>query len=204
MKIIGITGGTGCGKTTALHVLQELGAYCIDCDAVYHELLETCPALRAEIVEAFPACAPGGVFDRKELGKLVFADQAALQRLNEITNGYVFAKVSFLLDEAARKGYPAAAIDAIGLLESGLTLLCHTTVAITAPREARLARLLARESISPAYAQARIDAQRTDEEFSALCRHTLHNDSTQAAFEAACRQLFTELLHERSFHCERE
>ena len=180
MKIIGITGGTGCGKTTALHILQELGAYCIDCDAVYHELLETCPALRAEIVEAFPACAPGGVFDRKELGKLVFANQAA------------------------RQGYPAAAIDAIGLLESGLTLLCHTTVAITAPREARLARLLDRESISPAYAQARIDAQRTDEEFSALCRHTLHNDSTQAAFEAACRQLFTELLHERSFHCERE
>ena len=155
MKIIGITGGTGCGKTTALHILQELGAYCIDCDAVYHDLLETCPELRAEIVEAFPACAPGGVFDRKELGKLVFADQAALQRLTEITNGYVFAKVSFLLDEAARKGYPAAAIDAIGLLESGLTLLCHTTVAITAPREARLARLLAREPISPAYAQAR-------------------------------------------------
>ena len=113
MKIIGITGGTGCGKTTALHILQELGAYCIDCDAVYHELLETCPALRAEIVEAFPACAPGGVFDRKELGKLVFANQAALQRLTEITNGYVFAKVSFLLDEAARKGYPAAAIDAL-------------------------------------------------------------------------------------------
>ena len=156
------------------------------------------------IRSAFPACAPGGVFDRKELGKLVFANQAALQRLTEITNGYVFAKVSFLLDEAARKEYPAAAIDAIGLLESGLTLLCHTTVAITAPQEARLARLLAREPISPAYAQARIDAQRTDEEFSALCRHTLHNDTTQAAFEAACRQLFTELLHERSFHCERE
>lgn len=204
MKIIGITGGTGCGKTTALHVLQELGAYCIDCDAVYHTLLDNCPEMRNEIIAAFPSCAPTGVFDRKELGKLVFADPALLQQLNEITYGYIFAKVNYLLDQADCAGYHAAAIDAIGLLESGLSLLCHTTVAITAPDEKRLERLIAREHISPTYAQARMDAQRSNEAFSSMCRHTLCNDTTEAAFREACQELFQQLLHERSFHCERE
>ena len=195
MKIIGITGGTGCGKTTALHILQELGAYCIDCDAVYHELLETCPALRAEIVEAFPACAPDGVFDRKELGKLVFANQAALQRLTEITNGYVFAKVSFLLDEAARKGYPAAAIDAIALIESGLGDRCDAVVGVIAPAELRVRRIMAREGISEDYAWARVRAQRPDQFFAEGCAHILYNDcGTAEEFSRKAEEFLKEIV----------
>lgn len=204
MKIIGITGTTGSGKTTALQVLDQMGACIIDCDAVYHDLLQTCEPMLQEILEEFPDCAPAGQFDRKALGRIVFADPAKLQKLNDITNGYVFAAVHFQLDQAAAKGHPAAAIDAIGLMESGLSLLCHTTVAVTAPPEVRLQRLMAREGISAEYAQMRIDAQRSDEDFASLCRHNLVNDGTKEEFQRQCQALFTQLIQERSFHCERE
>lgn len=204
MKIIGITGGTGCGKTTALKVLEQMGACIIDCDAVYHELLQTCEPMLQEILEAFPDCAADGQFDRKALGRIVFADPAKLQKLNDITHGYIFANVHFRLDQAAAKGCVAAAIDAIGLMESGLSLLCHTSVAITAPEEKRLARLMARDNISEEYARSRIAAQRSNEDFASLCRHVLENNGTEEEFKRHCEALFTQLIQERSFHCERE
>ena len=204
MKVIGITGGTGCGKTTALQVLKAMGARIIDCDAVYHTLLETCEPMRQEIRETFPGCMVNGRFDRKALGSIVFADPDKLQKLNDITHGYVFAAVNFQLDQASADGCPAAAVDAIGLMESGLSLLCHTTVAGTAPLQARLQRLMARDGISEEYARSRIDAQRTNEDFASQCRHVLCNDGTKEEFERQCQALFTQLLHERSFHCERE
>ena len=204
MKIIGITGGTGCGKTTALRVLEDMGACIIDCDAVYHNLLETCKPMLQEILETFPDCAVDGQFDRKALGRIVFADPLKLQKLNEITHGYIFANVHFQLDQAAAKGHPAAAIDAIALMESGLSLLCHTTVAITAPNEVRLTRLMARDQITAEYAQSRINAQRSNEDYASMCRHVLENNGTEEEFQRQCQALFTQLIQERSFHCERE
>ena len=78
------------------------------------------------------------------------------------------------------------AIDAIGLFESGLDKLCKLTVAITAPREDRIARLMARDNIPAEYAAARIDAQPSGEEFARRCGFTLVNDSTQEAFREKC------------------
>lgn len=205
MKVIGITGGSGCGKTTALQVLSQMGARIIDCDAVYHELLQTNTAMCQEIAEAFPGCLEDGKLNRKKLGSLVFADPAGLQRLNEITHPYVFQAVQEALEQAHRDGCWAAAIDAIALHESGLGLMCHTTIAVTAPRADRIRRLMQRDGISEAYACARIDAQHSDEEFSAMCRHTLHNDgSDPQAFAQRCQTLFSQIRQERSFHCERE
>ena len=85
------------------------------------------------------------------------------------------------------------AIDAIGLFEGGLAPLCHTTVAVTAPLEQRIARLMARDGIDRAYAIARIQAQRSCEAFRALCDHTLHNDGTQEEFRQKCLAFFTDL-----------
>ena len=85
-------------------------------------------------------------------------------------------------------------IDAIGLLESGLAALCDVTVAVTAPAEARIARLMAREGVSREYAAARIAAQRSDASFSAACDYTLENDGTQDEFRLKCQNLFETLL----------
>ena len=187
--IIGITGGTGCGKTTLLEVVKELGGTVLDCDAIYHRLLETDKALLGSIEKAFPGTVEAGTLNRKKLGKLVFADKQALQTLNKLTHGAVKAEVLRQLTPQ-----PAlAAIDAIGLFESGLNKLCKLTIAVTAPESARIARLTARDGISQEYALARMQAQPADEVFSALCDYTLVNDSTEAVFREKCLAFFTEL-----------
>lgn len=187
--IIGITGGTGCGKTTALRALEQLGATMLDCDAIYHRLLKEDAALLAAINQRFPGVVKNGVLDRAGLAAIVFADKAALADLNRLTHGAVKHQVMLALNEKP----PLAAIDAIALFESGLADLCDVTVAITAPEEVRIARLTARDGITPEQAATRIAAQRPQAEFSALCHHTLHNDSTEAAFEDKCLAFFKRL-----------
>lgn len=187
--IIGITGGTGCGKTTLLEILREHGAAVIDCDAIYHQLLQTDPSLRDAIETQFPGVVKGGVLQRKELGNIVFSDPAALQILNRITHAAV-------KDEVIRRLTPTpalAAIDAIGLFEGKLAELCQLTVAVTAPEDARIQRLMLRDAISEEYARARIAAQRPQNEFQSLCNYTLHNDTTPQAFREKCLAFLQDL-----------
>lgn len=187
--IIGITGGTGCGKTTLLDLIAEFGGTIIDCDAVYHRLLQTDPSLLASIENRFPGTVEKGVLQRKKLGQLVFADKAALKDLNAITHGAVKQEVLRLLSPE-----PAlAAIDAIGLFEGGLAELCQLTVAVTAPEEARIARLMQRDNITEEYARSRIAAQRPQAEFAALCQYTLENDTSVEAFREKCLAFLGEM-----------
>jgi len=187
--IIGITGGTGCGKTTLLTLLQERGAVILDCDAIYHRLLREDAALLAAIEARFPGTVENGALQRKKLGAIVFGDKAALADLNRITHGAVKAEVVRLLTPEPR----LAAIDAIGLFESGLNELCKLTVAVTAPVEARVQRLMARDGITEEYARSRINAQPTAEEFAAKCDHVLENDGTKADFRQKCLAFLTQI-----------
>ena len=147
MRIIGITGPTGAGKTTALNVLEELGGAVIDCDAVYHDLLTSDIALQSELCQTFGDILDAEKqIDRKKLGAIVFHDPAKLALLNQITQEAVCTKVRTLINYAGN--VPAVAIDAIALLESPLRELCDTTVAVIAPQEIRVARIMAREGTS--------------------------------------------------------
>ena len=180
--IIGITGGTGCGKTTLLDIIGEKGGLVLDCDVIYHRLLQEDPALLRAIEARFPGVVENGQLQRKKLGAMVFSDQNALTGLNKITHAAVKAEVVKQLAQ-----HPAlAAIDAIGLHEGGLAELCDITVAITAPEKARVQRLMDREGISESYARQRIAAQRSSAEFEALCQYTLQNDGDVCAFRSKC------------------
>ena len=180
--IIGITGGTGSGKTTLLEIIRQYNGTVLDCDAIYHELLQTDTALLDAIEARFPGTVENGRLQRKKLGAIVFADNSALQALNRITWDAVVQAVSQRLSPA-----PAlAAIDAIGLFESGLNKLCHITVAVVAPASVRIERLMARDGISEEYAQARIAAQPSTEDFMQRCDFVLANDSTREAFREKC------------------
>ena len=185
--VIGITGGSGSGKTTLLQCIAKKGGIILDCDAIYHRLLTQDPALLDAIEARFPGVVEGGRLQRKKLGAMVFSDPNALGDLNKITHAAVKQEVLRLLPEEG-----LAAIDAIALFEGGLAELCDTTVAVTAPKADRIARLMARDGISEEYAQKRIEAQRSDEEFSALCNHTLENNGDICAFHAKCLAFLTE------------
>ena len=196
MTIIGITGPTGAGKTTALNELVKLGGTIYDADAVYHELLKSNYALRKELEERFgPLTDEQGEFQRKKLGAIVFADPVALADLNAIAHRYVVQAIRDELVRAGEQGCTCAAIDAIALFESGLDRLCAATVAIIAPPEIRVKRIMAREGISEEYARSRVAAQHPDEFFTSRCGYTLVNDCAGAAeFAARARALFETIL----------
>lgn len=180
--ILGITGGTGCGKTTLLTCIGSQGGRILDCDAIYHDLLRTDPALLGAIEQRFPGTVENGILQRKKLGNLVFSDEKALNDLNKITHSAVKAEVLRRLAHTPK----LAAIDAIGLFEGGLAELCDVTVAVTAPEEDRIRRLMARDGIDRDYAKHRIDAQKSAEWFRERCDFCLENNGTQADFQETC------------------
>ncbi len=184
--ILGITGGSGSGKTTLLNLIQKQGGLVLDCDAIYHGLLKTDKTMLAAIEDRFPGTVTDGVLDRKALGAIVFSDDVALIDLNKITHAAVKKAVEVELAKEPK----LAAIDAIGLFEGGLAELCDVTVAVTAPAELRVQRLMAREGVTEEYAKLRLAAQHSDDWFREKCHYTLENDTTKAAFESKCIAFF--------------
>ena len=180
--ILGITGGTGCGKTTLLKVIEEMGGLVLDCDAIYHQLLATDKHLLAAIETRFPGTVEDGQLQRKKLGSIVFSDKNALLDLNKITHSAIREEVLQRLKTDPK----LAAIDAIALFEGGLADLCDMTVAVTAPTEDRVLRLMKRDNISEDYARSRIAAQHDEAWFLQQCDCVLENIGTEIQFYNKC------------------
>ena len=194
VTLIGVTGASGAGKTTALLALEQLGARVIDCDRLYHELLQSCRPMLDELKAAFPAAFPGGELDRRALGAIVFSDAEALLRLNAITHPYVTQAVEEQLRCFAMQGCTLAAIDAAELISSGMGERCKATVAVLADEDRRVARIMARDGISREAALKRVHAQKPDAYYRAKCDYTLFNNADEAAFLKDCRRLMEEII----------
>lgn len=196
MTVIGITGPTGAGKTTLLREIEKLGGAVIDCDAVYHEMLESDIALQNRLENAFgPLRDETGRIGRKRLGAIVFRDPEQLKRLNAIAQRAVADQTGKLIEMYREQGRALAAVDAIALLESPLKELCQLTAAVLALPEVRVGRIMAREGISEDYAWSRVRAQKPDEYFIQGCDHTLINDCSSAeAFSQKAREFLEEVL----------
>ena len=197
LKIIGITGGTGCGKTTALNVLRDMGALVLDADAVYHELCRDSHEMLARINTRFPGSVEDGVLQRKKLGAIVFSDAKALEDLRSITDAYVEKEIDRRLAAHAAAGGKYAAVDAINLLDTKLSEYLTASVGITAPEEVRVQRLMARDNISEEYALMRIRAQHPESYFRENCDYTIRNDSTHEAYRRKCEETFERILKEK-------
>lgn len=196
LTVVGVTGPTGSGKTTALGVLEELGALVIDCDEVYHRLLRDDAELRNEITSRFGSTtlAPDGGIDRKALGNIVFADPRAMDDLNAITLRFMDGEVLRLLRGHVQRGGTLAAIDAIALIESGISSRCNVVVGIIAAAGLRAERIVRREGISMDYALLRISAQQNNSFYRENCDVVLENDGDAEAFIRKCRVCFDEII----------
>ena len=189
---IGITGGTGSGKTSALRALCALGGRIIDCDAVYHRELAANARLRRDITRAFGDVFDGEKLNRQKLGGIVFSDPEALHRLNSIVNIHLLPVI-----RREAEGHLIVGLDAINLLQSGLAALCRETVAVLAPTEQRVRRIMERDGISEDYARLRVGAQQPEEYYRQHCSRILENRADgPEAFEEQARNFFRELIRE--------
>ena len=196
MKIIGITGPTGAGKTTALKVLRSMGAEVVDADALYHRLLEESGELRSALTKAFGEniLDREGKIDRRRLAGAVYPDR--LEELNAITHPHVVKAVEAILPAARERGCPALAIDAVALVESGLARRCDAVVAVLAPEELRLRRIMDRDGIDEGYARRRVEAQKGDDFYRRNSQYILENTGEDAPedFEVRALELFRKIL----------
>jgi len=195
MQIIGITGGTGAGKTSAVRALQALGAMALDCDELYHELLISNAEMIKEIEYSFKNVADDGKINRQKLGEIVWNEPEALQKLSTITHKYVSDEIEWRISTFRKQGASIVAIDAIALIESGQGKRCDFIVGITAPRDSRILRIMKRDNISKEDAQARINAQKHESFYKENCDYLLENIcDTQEEFEEKCKDLFESLI----------
>ena len=173
--VIGITGGTGAGKTSLLRALQKQDACVLDCDRIYHEMLGSDESLRAALRKAFGGAifrADGSV-DVHAIGLIVFHDKEKLSELDAIVRAHVPRECACRMAASDKQ---LIGLDAIKLIECGLGAICDATVAVTAPEEVRVKRIMARDSITEEYARSRIAAQKDADYFRAQCDYEFVND----------------------------
>lgn len=194
MLTVGLCGGSGSGKTLAQEAFTAAGIPCLDTDALYHSMLSTASPLSKSLIRHFGSGVEsenGGV-DRRALAALVFeAGEAGgdrLAELNRITHGEILSECRLWLAKQADMGAVAAVINAPLLFESGFHKECDLTVALLAPREERLRRILCRDGITREEAVRRINAQLDDTFLTENTDFQIRNDETaEALYEAVAR-----------------
>lgn len=177
MLIIGLTGQTGAGKSTVSEILEKYGCYHIDADKIAHEVLDSDEEIKTNLAEKFGEAVinENGTVNRAVLAKCAFADSESTQSLNAITHPAVNKKIQSIILKQSEYGTKAVIIDAIALFESGEDKLCDYTVAVTAPREIRLERIISRDNITVSRAEERINAQKGEEFFSVNADYIIKN-----------------------------
>ena len=193
--ILGLTGGTGAGKSTALRIIEEMGGSVLDCDKLYNQMLNENEDMRGDLRLSFDGVfTRDGKLDRRKLGAEVFADKNKMARLNRIVYRYLLPELEERI-LSVREGL--CAVDAVNLVESGLSRLCDATIAVTAPMEVRIRRIMSRDGIPEHYARLRVSAQQPDEYYRGKCDYELNNAAdTQEQFLRETR-IFLRRLTER-------
>ncbi len=178
MKLIGITGPSGSGKSLLCDELMRRGVPKIDADAVYHSLLVPPSQCLTALKDAFGdgVFLENGELDRSALGNIVFKDKGKLELLNSTVLGFVLEEIRKIVASLEAKGHLAVAIDAPTLIESGFDRECDLVVALLCPAEQRIERIMARDGLDRAAAELRTAAQKNDEFYREHAHIVLMND----------------------------
>lgn len=175
--IIGLTGPTGSGKSTACRYAESLGWLVVDCDKVARETTENPEALEAlTAVFGKEILSEDGKLNRKALAQKAFCTPENTELLNATILPFIVALIKEKIKESSSENI---LLDAPTLYESGADLLCDGVCVITAPSELRWGRIMARDNLTEEEARLRMSAGKDDEFYKARTPHIIYNDGDE-------------------------
>lgn len=191
IQVIGLTGPTGAGKSIVASTWSSMGAAVIDTDALARQVVKPDSPCLAQLAAAFSEeiLNADGTLNRAQLAQLAFSTTEGRQKLNAITHPAILALTQQAVEDAAEAGYDFVVVDAPLLFEAGFDRICDKVVAVTAPRDARLQRIMARDGITQEAAELRMSAQQPDAYYARDGVATLCNDGDIDALKAQARSL---------------
>lgn len=186
--VIGVTGGSGSGKSYFSKLLMEQGAYLIDADLVARRVVEAGSPALLELARVFgnSVLLPDGTLNRKALGKLVFSNKAALAKLNAITHPHILREIAL---EISRNCGKIIVLDAALLTDPSFLALCDMIVFVQAPQAVREERIIKRDGLSRKAAQERIASQPSDESYIQISNHVVDGTQAKQALVKIAREL---------------
>ena len=194
MKVIGLTGGVGSGKSTVAEIMRELGATVVDADEATHAVYEPgSPGFDAVVREFGQGIVANGLIDRAGLGAIVFNDPGARRRLNDIVHPLVREWMAEKTAEAAERGADVVVQDVPLLFENGLERLFSSVVLVYVPEAVQVERLVAGRGLAPERARAIVAAQMPIEEKRALAHHVIDNSGTREETRAQVRSIWKQI-----------
>ena len=191
--VIGVTGGTGCGKSTVSSILKELGAKIIDADIVSREIVKKGQPALAEIKETFGGgvILADGSLDRKKLGAIVFADKKKLDILNKITHKYIIEEIT-KAELSFKDGI--FIIDAALLFQTGLDKLCNKTISVVSGEDVRMKRLNERDGLTLNEAKNRISSQENEIYYKNHSDYVIENNGTIDELKSETERILKEIM----------
>jgi dephospho-CoA kinase len=194
LKLIGLTGGVGSGKSTVADMLRELGAIVIDADEAAHAVYAPgTPGFDAVVREFGPGFVRDGVIDRRLLGGLIFADEEARHRLNAIVHPLVREWMAERTREAFEGGAEIVIQDVPLLYESGLEGLFSSVLLVWTPPEVQLERLVSGRGVPAERARAMIAAQMPIDEKRHRAHHVVDNGGTVEQTRAQVEEIWAQM-----------
>jgi|LSQX01.2.fsa_nt_gb dephospho-CoA kinase len=193
MKIIGVTGGIGSGKSTVSRTLRDLGAAVIDADVLAKNITGTGGRAFNELVEYFgkDILDDDGELDRSKLASIAFGDKVKLHALNSITHKYIADKIHETVKALSDSDkWGIIVIDAPLPIEKGFMDLADEVWVVTAKRETRIKRVMDRSGFTYEAVAERIDSQLRDEEYLRIADEVVENNGTVEELEQAVVKLF--------------
>jgi len=194
--LLGLVGPAGSGKSTVAQALQREGARLIEADTLGHQVTDTDPEVRQALAAEYgpDVYRADGSLDRPKVAAVVFSDRAARERLDRLVHPKILARIAASLDELRRTGFRGTVvIDAALMLDWGLERGCDAVLAVIAPPNVQVQRLMRSRGWTEAQAKARLAAQRDNDTFRAAADETLVNEGTVEELEDAARAAWARL-----------
>jgi dephospho-CoA kinase len=195
MRLVGLTGGIASGKSTFAAALGELGAPVIDADRLARAAVAKGTRALTQIVEAFGpgVVGPDGELDRKRMAAQVFGDPAARARLEAVVHPAVRRLFEAELARLVAEGHAVVVYDVPLLFEKRLDPMVDLSIVVWTPRAVQLARLVARDQLSPAEAEGRLAAQMPLDDKATLADVVVVNDGPRAALAGKAARLLADI-----------